>query len=32
GLSIVKEIIDKHGARIELISHRGEGTQVIIRL
>ncbi|MDD2481058.1 MAG: HAMP domain-containing sensor histidine kinase [Lutispora sp.] len=32
GLSIVKEIIDKHEAQIELISHIDEGTQVIIRL
>lgn len=32
GLSIVKEIIDKHGAQIELTSSTGQGTQVVIRL
>jgi signal transduction histidine kinase len=32
GLSIVKEIVDKHGGNIEIKSAAGKGTSIIITL
>jgi len=32
GLSIVKEIVDKHGAKIEITSGKNKGTEVVITL